>query len=90
MLTYISNFAHYTTVLARVAAVKHTLWIGTADIKDLYVKVGDGTMPFLAALAQLVRKGMEECQSMQQFDEMWMGLHCGKRLRRKFCGDPIV
>jgi len=35
MLTYISNSAHYSTVLDRVAAVKHTLWIGTADIKGL-------------------------------------------------------
>ena len=36
--TYISNSAHYTMVLARVAAVRRSLWIGTADIKDLYVK----------------------------------------------------
>jgi len=77
-------------VLSRVASVRKSLWIGTTDIKNHYVKVGDGTLPFLAALAQLVRKGMEECQSMQPFDEVWMGLHCGKRLRRKFCGDPIV
>jgi hypothetical protein len=35
MLTYISNSAHYSTVLARVAVLKHTLWIGTADIKGL-------------------------------------------------------
>lgn len=38
--SYISNSAHYTTVLTRVVSVKHTLWIGTADLKDLYVEVG--------------------------------------------------
>lgn len=38
MLTFISNTAHYTEVLSRVKSVKHTLWIGTADIKDLYVE----------------------------------------------------
>ena len=59
MLTYISNSAHYTTVLARVAAVKHTLWIGTADIKDLYVEVGKEKKPFLALIAQLIRRGVE-------------------------------
>lgn len=59
MLTYISNTAHYTTVLARVAAVKHTLWIGTADIKDLYVEVGKEKKPFLALIAQLIKRGVE-------------------------------
>lgn len=40
MLTFISNSAHYINVLSRVQSVKHMLWIGTADIKDLYVEVG--------------------------------------------------
>ncbi len=35
---YISNGAHYTDVIAKIANVKHHLWIGTVDIKDLYVK----------------------------------------------------
>ena len=44
MLTYISNSAHYEEVLSRVQSVKHMFWIGTADIKDLYVDVGkDGS-----------------------------------------------
>ena len=30
---------HYKEVLSRAQSVKHTLWIGTADIKDLYVEV---------------------------------------------------
>ncbi len=40
MLTYISNTDHYTEVLSRVKSVKQTLWIDTADVKDLYVEVG--------------------------------------------------
>ncbi len=40
MLKYISDSAHYEEVLSRVQSVKHILWIGTADIKDLYVEVG--------------------------------------------------
>ena len=40
MLTYISNSAHYKEVLSHVLHVKESLWIGTADIKDLYIEDG--------------------------------------------------
>ena len=40
MIQFISNSGHYEEVLGRVQSVKRSLWIGTADIKDLYVKVG--------------------------------------------------
>ena len=59
MLNFITNADHYNKVLSRVASVKRSLWIGTADIKDLYVKVGTQTKPFLAVLAQLIKKGVE-------------------------------
>ena len=59
MLTYISNSDHYKEVLSRVQSVKYTLWIGTADIKDLYVEVGKEKRPFLALIAQLIRRGVE-------------------------------
>ena len=168
--TYIANTDHYNLVLSRVSSVRKSLWIGTADIKDLYVKVGAGTKPFLAVLAQLVRKGVEvrlihakepgpafredfdqypsliegmeralcprvhfkllvfDCQevyigsanltgagigmkgentrnfeagiltdepalvsqAIQQFDSVWMGLHCKTCKRRQFCTDPIA
>ena len=59
MPTYISNSTHYKHVLSRVQSVKHMLWIGTADIKDLYVEVGNEKKPFLALIAQLIRRGVE-------------------------------
>ena len=59
MIRYIANTAHYNEVLSRVARIRHSLWIGTADIKDLYVKVGTGSKPFLAVLDILVRRGVE-------------------------------
>ena len=37
--TFLSNVAHYTRVLAHCADVKHTLWIGTTDIKDAYIEI---------------------------------------------------
>lgn len=58
MLTFISNTAHYKEVLSRVQSVKHTLWIGTADIKDVYIKVGKEKKPFLVLIAQLIRRGV--------------------------------
>ena len=59
MLQFISNFAHYKEVLSRVQSVKHLLWIGTADIKDMYIDVGKEKKPFLALIAQLIRCGIE-------------------------------
>ena len=59
MTTFISNSGHYKEVLSRVQSVKHMLWIGTADIKDLYVEDGKSKKPFLALIAQLIRKGVE-------------------------------
>ena len=43
----------------RVASVKKSLWIGTADIKDLHVKDGTRTKPFLGVLADLLKRGVE-------------------------------
>ena len=42
---YISNEEHYNLVIEKIKSVKKTLWIGTAYIKDLYVKVGTSTKP---------------------------------------------
>lgn len=55
---YIKDNDHYNRVLSKVASVKHTLWIGTADIKDLHVKVGADSEPFLAVLDKLIKKGV--------------------------------
>ena len=59
MLTYISNTDHYKDVLSRVQSVKHMLWIGTADIKDMYIEVGKDKKPVLALIAHLIRRGVE-------------------------------
>ena len=59
MLTYISNSAHYKEVLSRVHSVKRMLWIGTADIKDLYIEMGKEKKPFGALIAMLIRRGVE-------------------------------
>lgn len=59
MLHYISNLSHYKEVLSRVQFVKHSLWIGTADIKDLYIEDVKEAKPFLEVLAKLIKKGVE-------------------------------
>lgn len=56
---YISNESHYDQVIERIKTVKKTLWIGTADIKDLYVKDCRGTKPLLEVLSDLAKRGIE-------------------------------
>ncbi len=56
---FISGKDHYDKVVARVASVKKSLWIGTADIKDLHVKSGNSTEPFLGVLSKLLKRGVE-------------------------------
>lgn len=58
MIRYIKDEQHYTLLMDEIAKVKHTLWMGTADLKDLYVKLGNSSMPFLSLLEQKIRKGV--------------------------------
>ena len=59
MTKYISDEEHYNEVLSRVSSVKTSLWIGTADIKDLYVKTGAAQTPFLGVIAKLIERGVD-------------------------------
>ena len=59
MLFFISDTAHYSGVLDLMTKAKETLWIGTADIKDLYVVQGKTEKPFLGVLSDLIGKGVE-------------------------------
>lgn len=52
---YIQDEDHYKEVLSKVSKVKESVWIGTADIKDLYI----GDKAFLGVLAELLKKGVE-------------------------------
>ena len=54
-IKYIADESHYKQVLMLVSQAMRTVWIGTADIKDLYVD----DKPFLALLASLLKKGVE-------------------------------
>lgn len=58
-IKYVQNEQHYTEVISQIAKVKHSLWIGTADIKDLYVMKGKDAVPFLSTLAELLKKGVD-------------------------------
>lgn len=58
MIQFIRNSSHYKEIISAIKNVKQTLWIGTADIKDLYIELGKEKKPFLALVAQLIRKGV--------------------------------
>jgi phosphatidylserine/phosphatidylglycerophosphate/cardiolipin synthase-like enzyme len=55
---YIRDEAHYAEVLLRAREVKSTLWIGTADLKDVFVMRGKRARPFLGEVAELIEKGV--------------------------------
>ena len=59
MIKFISNADHYQQVVERMQDVRKLLWIGTSDIKDLYVMEGQGTKPLLGLLSDLVERGVE-------------------------------
>ena len=59
MIEYIADKEHYTKVLALCEKVKHDLWIGTADLKDLYVEGGRDVVPFLSVLDKLLKQGVD-------------------------------
>lgn len=52
----VTDAEHFSEVLQAAARARRTLWLGTADIKDLYV---EGEKPFLSVLAGLLKKGVE-------------------------------
>ena len=58
MFSFISDFSHYSQVLELAMKSKHNLWIGTADIKDLYISNGKAEKPFLGVLSELIGKGV--------------------------------
>ena len=91
---YIADADHYNKVLIRAASVRSSLWIATADIKDLHVRVGQGRLPFLGVLAGLLEKGVEIRlmhakepgpdlrADFDRYSALWSGLK--RRLCREF------
>ena len=55
---YIRDEEHYSEVLLRAREVKKTLWIGTADLKDVFTLRGKRARPFLGEIADLIEKGV--------------------------------
>lgn len=58
MLKFISDNNHYSEVIELAMKAKHTLWIGTADIKDMIVKQGRTEKPFVGVLSDLIGRGV--------------------------------
>ena len=58
MIKFVSDIEHYDIVLNLVARARHPQWIGTADIKVLYVMRNGATFPFLGILSELLSNGV--------------------------------
>ncbi len=86
-IKYIANEEHYNEVLSYVTSVRHNLDIGTADIKDLYVKRGNTIIPFIEILSLLIDKGVDirliHAKSpgayfkndLQNYPQLWNRIH---------------
>ena len=46
-------------ILGMVPKAKKFVWIGTADIKDLYVKKGANMVPFIEIISDLIKRKVE-------------------------------
>jgi phosphatidylserine/phosphatidylglycerophosphate/cardiolipin synthase-like enzyme len=58
MTEYIKDREVYEKLMAKhVPRARRFLWIGTADIKDLYVKKGARAVPFLEVVSDLLKRG---------------------------------
>lgn len=56
---YVVDAEIYRRVIRdEVPTAKRLLWIGTADVKDLYVPRGTRAVPFLAVLSELIGRGV--------------------------------
>ncbi|HQO08827.1 MAG TPA: phospholipase D-like domain-containing protein [Clostridiales bacterium] len=57
---FITNKDIYEKVIQeRIPKAEKFVWIGTSDIKDLYVKKKTKMVPFLEVLSDLIKKGVE-------------------------------
>lgn len=59
MVRFISDAEHYSAVIEAVATARESLWIGTADIKDMYIRQGRRERPFLGLIDELIGRGVE-------------------------------
>lgn len=59
MIQFISDAEHYSVVIESIMMSCESLWIGTADIKDLYIKQGQQERPFLGLIDELIGRGVE-------------------------------
>lgn len=58
MIKFITDREIYEEViLNKISHAKNFIWLGTADIKDFYVKQGLTMVPFLKILSMLIDKG---------------------------------
>ena len=66
MLLFINDDLYYKKVIELAMKAKHSVWIGTADIKDLYVIQGKTEKPFLGVLSDLIGKALRFVCFMQK------------------------
>ena len=60
LIEFITDRQIYERVIQEaVPAASRFLWLGTADLKDLYIHKGKQMIPFLQLLSELIHRGVE-------------------------------
>ncbi len=60
MFSFLINKEIYTKVILEgIPQARHFVWIGTSDLKDMYVTENGKMQPFLAVLATLIKRKVE-------------------------------
>lgn len=58
-VSFVADEEHFSRVLEQTTHARHSLWLGTADIKDLHITRGRSQRPYLEAIAELLERGVE-------------------------------
>ena len=56
---FIEDAEHYEVLVSLFKKAKRTLWIGTTDIKDLYIKQGIRAVPMLKLIEDIIKGSVE-------------------------------
>ena len=59
MLEYVKDSDHYDLVLKNAFAAKSSLWLATANIKDIFTEKDEKALSFPARLAALLKSNLE-------------------------------
>lgn len=72
-----------------VLRARESVWIATANLKDLHVPTARPRRRYRPILEEFSRMAAFVAMLQREFDTFWMGVHCDSCGLRDLCPDPI-